>query len=157
MFESQIREFSDFIGIANSVIGINGESGDFASMSFEERIAFLNNILVEYGKVKEKLDAFYMEKYGRGFSLSNEDFENIFMLFDAFDLFYKSGTSVSEFKNLPTEGGNVLLKIDALIKVMSYCEYTGAIDKITNYLNGEKNTKKNNDSGIQLKVRQFSH
>ena len=27
----------------------------------------------------------------------------------------------------------------------------------TNYLNGEENTKKNNDSGIQLKVHQFSH
>ena len=42
------------------------------------------------------------------------------MLFDAFDLFYKSGTSVSEFKNLPTEGGNVLLKIDALINCHGY-------------------------------------
>lgn len=138
LLEGSMTEFSDYLGITKTVLGFDGGiTSEYSSMSLEERVATLNSLLDNYKVVLAELDEMYNQAYGKGLSFSNKDFENVFMLFDAFDLFYKSGTDINEFKNLASDGSNVLMKIDALTKVMSYCRSTGAIQKITDYLNGE--------------------
>ncbi len=138
LLEGSMTEFSDYLGITKTVLGFDGGiTSEYSSMSLEERVATLNSLLDNYKVVLAELDEMYNQAYGKGFSFSSKDFENVFMLFDAFDLFYKSGTDINEFKNLASDGSNVLMKIDALTKVMSYCRSTGAIQKITDYLNGE--------------------
>jgi len=136
--ESSMTEFSDYLGITKSVLGLDGAiSSEYSSMTLEQRLEVLNSVLENYKEVLNELNQMYEQAYGKGFSFSSKDFENVYMLFDAFDLFYKSGTDIDEFKGLTRDGNNILMKIDALTKVMTYCRSTGAIQKITDYLNGE--------------------
>ena len=135
--EASILEFTDYLSIASTVLGLNGESADFASMTLDERLAYIDNLMSNYQEVLKELNAKFQEMYGNGLSFSGSDFKKLDTLFDCFDIYWKAGVSREDFSNALSGNGSVFLKIDSLIKIMNYCDDNDVFTKINSYLNGK--------------------
>ena len=133
LLETNIEDFSNYLVITRAVFDMDVPTSE---LSFDDRVKVLEQYLMNYQIVINNMSMLYNEKYGNGLSLSNGDFENVYMLMDAFELFERAGVSEKGFQELTRKDGNVLLKLDSLMQVMTYCEQNDAIEKISAYING---------------------
>lgn len=135
--ETKILEFTDYLGIASTVLGLNGEGGDFSSMSLEERLQYIDKLMSNYQEVLNELNLKFKELYGNGLSFSGNDFKKLDTLFDCFDIYWKAGVSRDDFSSALKGSGSVFLKIESLVKIMNYCDDNDVFTKINSYLNGK--------------------
>lgn len=141
--ESLIKEFSDYMAMSNTILGINVDFQDESKMSLEERLAYIEKFINNYTEVYGKLNDLYEKKYGKGFSFTQEDFKKLDFLFDAFDIYWMSEVDRNEFI-LSESNDGTFVDIDKLTVIMRYCDDNNVFDRITNYIGG----KSWNDSGL---------
>lgn len=141
--ESTLTEFSNYMNLTGSVLGV-GDSDKFKGYTLEERLKYIQNIIDNYQTIYNSLNDVYQKQYGKGFSFSAEDFENLDVIFQAFDIYWMSGMDNGSLK---TSGNNenVLLDIEKLNKIVTYCNNSGIFTYIEKYLDGASWK----DSGLQ--------
>lgn len=132
-FNEEVTELTDYITLTNTIFGVDGNSS-FENMTLDEKLAYIQSVIDNYGKVKAQLDSFFNEKYGKGFSFSSEDFKQLDFLFDAFDLYWMS--EVDRDKLIISSGDKMLLDIDNLTKIIGYCCENDVFTKIKAYADG---------------------
>jgi len=132
--ESQIEEFTNYMNMTGTILGADDASG-FSKYSLEERLQYLQELIDNYEKIYEGLNTLFLQKYSTGFKFTSKDFEKIDFLFDAFDIYWISKV---ERKSLvkSDEYGSVMLDIDNLTKIISFCTENDVFGKIDKYMNG---------------------
>lgn len=132
--ESQLKEFTNYMSLTNTILGLDNTS-DFSKYTLEERLKYLQDIIDNYNEIYNSLNTFYEQKYGQGFEFTKEDFKNLDILFDTFDLYYMS--QVARDKLVKSSSGDmVLFDIDNLTKIINYCNSNDVFTKIESYMNG---------------------
>ena len=132
--EGSLKEFSNYMSLTGSILGIDG-SNSFSKLSLEERIQYLQQIIDNYDLIYNSLNEVYQQKYGKGFSFSAEDFKNLDIIFDVFDIYWLSGMDRGAL-NKGDQDNPVLLDIEKLTTIIGYCNNCGIFDKIGKYLDG---------------------
>ncbi len=142
-FESQLKDFSNYMSLTGTVFGING-ANEFSGYSLEEKLNYIQTIIDNYDTIYKSLNDLYEKQYGKGFTFSREDFNNLDLIFDAFDLYWMAGVNKDSLKT-SSYNENVLLNIEKLTKIIGYCNTSGVIEKIGKYIDGASWI----DSGLQ--------
>ena len=148
--ESQLKDFSNYMNITGTILGIQ-DSNKFSKYTLEERLKYLQEIINNYQLIYDSLNQIMQSKYGKGFDFSFEDFEKIDIIFDVFDIYWMSGVNKKSMVN-SKEGESAFLNIEALTKVLGFCNATGIFGMIEKYLNGDSWK----DSGLEEFMFQYS-
>ncbi|MBR4260508.1 MAG: hypothetical protein IKQ33_00940, partial [Clostridia bacterium] len=133
-FESELQEFTNYVNLTGTVFGV-GSSDAFSHYTLEERLNYIQQIMDNYQEIYESLNSVYKERYGKGFSFSIDDFKNLDIIFDSFDIYWMAGLDKNGMRK-GTSGNNILFDVDKLTKLISYCSTSGIFDRIEKYLNG---------------------
>ena len=132
--ESQIEEFTNYMNMTGTIMGADASS-DFSKYSLEERLQYLQELIDNYEKIYEGLNTLFMQKYSTGFKFTQSDFEKIDFLFDAFDIYWISKVDRNSLVK-SEEYGTVMLDIEKLTTIISFCTENDVFGKIDKYMNG---------------------
>ena len=133
-FEGQLQKFTNYVNLTGTVFGV-GSSDEFAHYTLEERLNYIQQIMDNYEEVYNSLNAVYQERYGKGFSFSIEDYRNLDIIFDSFDIYWMAGVDRDGMRK-GSSGNNVLFDVNKLTTLISYCNTSGIFEKIEKYING---------------------
>ena len=130
--EQSLQEFTDYMTLTNSIMGINSE---FSSYTLEQRLQYLQELIDNYQEIYNSLNTLYEQKYGKGFQFTGEDFKKLDFLFDAFDIYWMSKVDRNTLIVSNTREP-ILLNIEKLTQIISYCNMNDVFGKINSYMNG---------------------
>lgn len=148
--EAQLKDFTNYMNLTGTVLGI-GDSSEFSKYTLEERVQFLQGIIDNYQKIYDSLDAVLKEKFGKGLTFSEEDFKNIDIIFDVFDVYWMAGVNQKDMIK-SKEGNTLFLDLEKLTKVIGFCSETNTFGCIKNYIEGQSW----NDSGLEDLMHKYS-